>query len=197
VVVLGAGPSLKLDLERLREAGLHRSSFLVSADGATTALLEAGFTPSLVVTDLDGRLEDIAEAGRHGALLTVHGHGDNIPALKSWVPRIEGLILGTTQVKPEGEVYNFGGFTDGDRGVFLAEEMGAREIILAGMDLGERVGRFSKPSLASDVPASLVKRLKLRIAKELLEWLSTWAEAELWNFTSGGEDIRGFPRLKS
>lgn len=31
-------------------------------------------------------------------------------------------------------VYNFGGFTDGDRAVFLAEALGASLIVVAGMD---------------------------------------------------------------
>ena len=41
---------------------------------------------------------------------------------------------------PVKNVYNFGGFTDGDRSVFWAEEFGAKEIILIGMDFGIHIG---------------------------------------------------------
>ena len=43
-------------------------------------------------------------------------------------------VIGTTQIEPISDVYNFGGFTDGDRAVFLAEHFGAKEIELVGFD---------------------------------------------------------------
>ena len=47
---------------------------------------------------------------------------------------------------PTNNVYNFGGFTDGDRSVFLAEELGASQIILVGMDLGNKIGKYYSKS---------------------------------------------------
>jgi hypothetical protein len=35
-------------------------------------------------------------------------------------------------------VYNFGGFTDGDRAVFAADELGAERITLVGFDLDDQ-----------------------------------------------------------
>ena len=60
-----------------------------------------------------------------------------------------------------------------------------------GMDFGSRIGRHSKPNLKSNCKASPTKRRKLRIAKQLLEWYVTWAEAELINLTATGEKIEG------
>ena len=195
-VVFGAGPSLPLDVERLADAGLLEGCAVISADGATAALLERGILPDVVVTDLDGDPSSILRADSEGSLLLVHAHGDNVDRLLELVPRLEGYVIGTTQVEPRPRVYNFGGFTDGDRCAFAAEEAGARAIILAGMDLGEVVGRYSKPHLRADEAASEVKAAKLRFAKELLEWLATWSRARLFNATYGGCDIRGFERVR-
>ena len=43
----------------------------------------------------------------------------------------------TSQGKPFGHVYNFGGFTDGDRAVYLAHEMQASDVTLIGFDLDD------------------------------------------------------------
>lgn len=195
VIVFGAGPSLEADLKRLSKANLLGRMVPIAADGAVSALLIFKTIPSLVVSDLDGKAEDLLKAERLGALLVVHGHGDNVDKFSSLVPRFR-KVLATTQVKPvKGLVYNFGGFTDGDRAAFLAEALRAKRIILAGMDLGETVGKFSKPWLKGEAEASPTKKVKLKIAKELLEWLAGWAEAEILNFTLRGEDIPGIKRI--
>ncbi len=197
VLVFGAGPSLSVDLGKIIEVDLHRRCVKVAADGTTSALLEKGLTPDIVVTDLDGEAADLLAANRSGALMVVHAHGDNIDALRSLVPKFSSSALGTTQVKPVPNVYNFGGFTDGDRCVFLAEEFKARRILLVGMDLGLQVGRYSKPSFTFNQQASPLKRKKLEIAKQLLEWLQTWADAEILNLTTKGQDVKGVRRLTS
>ncbi len=195
VLVFGAGPSLPEDLGIIMEAGFHKRCVTVAADGATSALLEEGLTPDIVVTDLDGETTDLLAANRAGALMVVHGHSDNIDALRSLVPKFAGSTLGTTQVKPELNVYNFGGFTDGDRCAFLAEEFNARRILLTGMDLGLQVGKYSKPNFTTNQQASPLKRKKLEIAKQLLEWLQTWADAEILNLTAKGQDVKGVRKL--
>ena len=194
VMVFGAGPSLERDVESLLSAGfpLKRLTF-IAADGAASLLLKEGLTPHLIVSDLDGRVEDFLKAEGRGSLLVVHGHGDNMDALERWVPRF-GRVLATTQVEPvEGLVYNFGGFTDGDRAVFLAEAFKARRIILAGMDLGVKVGRFSKPGLTGTVEAPPRKRIKLQIAKELISLAAR--RIQILNFTSQGENIPGVEKV--
>jgi uncharacterized Rossmann fold enzyme len=199
VVVCGAGPSLPRNLQAAVKFDLLAESVLIAADGATTALLNEHQQPNLIVTDLDGRFSDIAQAHRKGAIVVVHAHGDNMPLLKRYVPqllqsdRTADGVLGSTQARPCPGVVNFGGFTDGDRCVFLAEECGAKAIALLGMDLGSVIGRYSKPTLSRDSPASPAKRQKLLVAKELLEWLAKASRSRLMNLTGGATQIQGIP----
>jgi hypothetical protein len=195
VLIFGAGPSLEKSLKEIIALGLHDYFVVIAADGATTALLEHNIIPDVVVTDLDGRVEDLLKADRLGAIMVVHAHSDNVKALREYVPRLT-KVVGTTQVEELPNIYNFGGFTDGDRAAFLAEEMGARAIVLAGMDLGQIVGKYSKPGLTENVKASEVKAKKLQIARELLEWLASWAKAKIVN-VAGGERIRGIRSLSA
>jgi uncharacterized Rossmann fold enzyme len=88
-------------------------------------------------------------------------------------------------------VHNFGGFTDGDRAVFLASALRARMIILAGMDLGSLVGQFSKVAAFSRD----MKLKKLRICRDLLEWLASDSKIPLYNLTQRGENIKGVPTI--
>jgi len=192
-VVFGAGPSLEpfLDSVALRE--LRERFVLLAADGATSALLERGVAPHVICTDLDGRVEDQAASSSLGSLLVVHAHGDNVPALERFVPSLKGRVIGSTQVEPMPHVYNFGGFTDGDRCAFLALWGGARGALLVGMDLGPKVGRYSKPWLRGGVEAWGRKAAKLRIAKRLLEWLAQRSRAELW--AVGDVELEGIAKL--
>ena len=193
VLVFGAGPSLEENIRQLLEYSALDNFVLISADGATSALLEiAKKAPEIVVTDLDGRIGDLFKANAAGALMAVHGHGNNIPLLKRYVPKL-GEIVGTTQAEPRPNVYNFGGFTDGDRAVFLSIEMGARIVVLAGMDFGQEIGRYSKRKVRS----LEVKRLKLKIGRELLEWLSGMTATPLYNLSTHGEKIVGVNNIAS
>lgn len=188
VIVFGAGPSLECDILSIKD--LLDKFTLIAADGATTALLKLGkVAPHIIVSDLDGSPEDIILSHRLGSIPVIHAHGDNVELLKKYVPRL-ARALGTTQVNPREDVYNFGGFTDGDRAVFLAEAMGARAVVLAGMDFGEEVGPYSKAAFKPN------KKLKLKIGKELLEWLASRTRMELYNLTRRGEDIKGFRRIE-
>jgi len=165
VHVFGAGPSLEEGLSKRKFSGT-----LIVSDGATSALLEYGIIPDIIVTDLDGSFEDIKKANDLGAYVVVHAHGDNMDKLKAYVPKLKN-VLGTCQTEPLDIVYNFGGFTDGDRAVFLAEELGAKEIFLIGFDFGEIVGKWSKPYLKEHTPIWENKKKKFEIAQTLLEWL--------------------------
>ncbi|ASJ02447.1 6-hydroxymethyl-7,8-dihydropterin pyrophosphokinase [Thermococcus profundus] len=172
--VFGAGPSLEKALEKFD----FSDGTLIAADGATSALLENGIVPDIIVTDLDGRIPDLKIANDRGAFMVIHAHGDNVDKLTVYVPMFS-RILGTTQTEPLDIVYNFGGFTDGDRAVFLAEELGVREITLVGFDFGSLVGKWSKPGLRDHSPIWESKRKKFEFAKELLEWLEKNDRAEL------------------
>ena len=107
---------------------------LVAADEATSVLRKAGIRPDVIVTDLDGDVADQVAANAEGAVAVVHAHGDNIPAIEAWAPKFRGRVIGTTQARPLGRVYNFGGFTDGDRAGFLADHLGAASLLLIGFD---------------------------------------------------------------
>lgn len=194
-VVFGAGPSLEVDIKRAKREGVFSRVLTICADGATSAFLRyVGKSPDIIVSDLDGDMEDIVYANRKGGMVLVHAHGDNIPALNRYSPLFERPFIGTTQVQARPNVYNFGGFTDGDRAAFAAEAYGASPMILAGMDLGSLVGRYSKPGLSYAIHASEKKMVKLGFARRLLEWLAENGSADFVNCTRGGEDLRGIPR---
>ena len=170
-IVFGAGPSLKGHIKDLKENYDLKDYVLVSADGATTALVEERIAPDIVVTDLDGNLDDILLANIKGANIVVHAHGDNSDKIVQITPYFTN-VLGTAQSQPVGNIYNFGGFTDGDRAIFLCVALNASEIILAGMDFGEIVTKYSRPNLPDIVgPADEVKRKKLQYAEKLTDWI--------------------------
>lgn len=170
-IVFGAGPSLKEHIIHLKENYDLRQYVLVAADGATTALIEERVSPDIVATDLDGNIDDILLANIRGANLAIHAHGDNLEQIVSLTPFFNN-VLGTTQAQPVGNLYNFGGFTDGDRAMFLAVALGASEITLAGMDFGDIVTRYSRPKIETDLAeADEFKKKKLEYAELFTQWI--------------------------
>lgn len=182
VFVVGAGPSLEENIAVLKK---HKNAVKIAADGAAQALLENKIKPDIVVTDLDGNPVALQKAAKGGAIMVVHAHGDNTKMLKKLVPKFNKLV-GTTQVMPVENVFNFGGFTDGDRCVFLAEEFGARKIVLVGMDFGSEIGKYSKAKVKD---ADLKKR-KMQAGRHLLEVLAKQSRSQL--FDTSKKPIRGF-----
>jgi len=145
VVVFGAGPSLEKVIKKIR---LHQKKYvLLSADGATSALIEQNILPDIIVSDLDGKLSDQIYANKNGSIMIVHAHGDNLNTVKQVLPQINGKISGSVQIDPQGlsNVFNVGGFTDGDRAVYLAAHCHAKSISLAGFDFNGEIGRYSFP----------------------------------------------------
>jgi uncharacterized Rossmann fold enzyme len=128
--------------------------------------------PEVIVTDMDGRVEDQIRAVELGSIALVHAHGDNIPKLKAYVPRFRACI-GTTQARPFGRLQNFGGFTDGDRAVFMAEHLGARAAVLYGMDFQGEVGRYSFKEGGER------KRKKLLWAERLIKRIAEAGKVEI------------------
>ncbi|MCY0868156.1 MAG: DUF115 domain-containing protein [Desulfurococcus sp.] len=169
-VVFGCGGNLLRDIETARELSLLEDSLLVASDGSTSILLLNSLTPSIVVTDLDGLAVDLWRASSTGSVTVIHAHGDNIPRIKEYTKGFKGPLIGSTQVEPRPHVYNFGGFTDGDRGVFVAVALGVREVYLAGFDL------HGEPTPCPGKTASFnreLKRAKLKIASRMLEYISS------------------------
>ena len=128
---------------------------MFAADAAAGVLDAHRICPDAVFTDLDGATDRLVEMNESGTIVVVHAHGDNMPLLDYWVPRFNGPVVGTTQSVPLPHVHNFGGFSDGDRAVFAADELGAAHITLIGFDL-------------DDENVDPVKRDKLSWARKLL-----------------------------
>ena len=170
-IVFGAGPSLKNHVLMLKENYDLKDYVLVAADGATTALIEEKISPDVVCTDLDGNIDDILLANLRGANIAIHAHGDNIDKVAS-LSSFFNNVIGTTQAQPMENLYNFGGFTDGDRALFLAVALGASEITLAGMDFGDKVTKYSRPNMDVKVgDADEFKRKKLMYAERFTNWI--------------------------
>ena len=182
VFVVGAGPSLSSSIVYI---GKFKDITKIVADGATRALMEHGIRPDIVVTDLDGNLEYLKKASKT-ATMVVHSHGDNMGVLP--LSLLFRNCIGTTEGKQFGKIRNFGGFTDGDRCVFLARYFGAKRIILFGMDFRSKVGIYSKEAGYDKA----VKLQKLRKARKLLEWLASKGRCEFYTTT---ESIKGFQRI--
>lgn len=140
VAVVGDAPSLE-------PSQVPEDAFVVSADAASERLADAGVGSDVIVTDLDGAPRYAAEASHEGIVVVVHAHGDNIDALERWLPEFDASnVVGTTQTDPDryDTLHNFGGFTDGDRGVFLADEFDADEIRLVGFEFEAATGEKRK-----------------------------------------------------
>jgi len=193
--VFGAGISLRADLIKLIESNRIQNSLVVGSDGAVRYMLEMGIVPNIIVSDLDGCPDCISEVTGEGGVAFIHAHGDNIPLISKWLPLVSGMIVGTTQVEPRKNVINVGGFTDGDRAVHLMAAFGASEIVLAGMDFGNMVSKYSKPWMNEDEMASDFKLKKLKWGKLLLERLAMNPGPSFYNATSEGEDIKGYRRI--
>ncbi|WP_406661550.1 6-hydroxymethylpterin diphosphokinase MptE-like protein [Methanolobus sp. ZRKC3] len=153
VLVCGNAPTLRTELDLVD----LDDYLLVVADGAASALIERDVVPDVIVTDLDGDVEKEILANSRGSIVVVHAHGDNTDKLEKYVPLMQDMI-GSTQSFPLSNVYNFGGFSDGDRCVFLAKEFGAASITLIGFD-------FTDPEVTS------IKKKKLNWAKKLIDMI--------------------------
>lgn len=159
VFIFGAGPSLenkiiknKIDFEK---------KLKIAANGATSALLKNNIYPDIIVTDLDGCIKDQIYANNKGSIVIIHSHADNIEKILLYINFFQGKLMGTTQINPNffNNIQNFGGFTDGDRAVFIADYFNAKEINLIGFDFNSKIGKYSFPQN---------KNLDLKIKK--LKW---------------------------
>jgi hypothetical protein len=183
VLVFGCGPSLENDLHKVWEAGIHKRCVSVAVDGAVKALLKYNIVPHVNVTDLDGDVASIIKANHYGCITLVHAHADNMKSLIKIVPMLSGVVYGTTHSEPTEKVHNFGGFTDGDRAVYIVDHFKPRFIALAGMDFGHVVGIYS------GVYDPVKKPRGLRMGKILIEDLAAHSRTRMFNITSSGENI--------
>ena len=178
ILIIGAGPSIEEQLVQ-NFIKKHNDFIVISADGSTELCLKIGVVPDFVLTDLDGDIESLISANKLGSILLIHAHGDNIAKILKYVPKFKNCY-GTTQVFPHYNIYNFGGFTDGDRCAFFADEFHAAEIWLVGMDFTSSIGYFSKKmkNIFS------LKKKKLYIGKRLIEMLVRYSNSTFYNVTT-------------
>ena len=157
VAIAGAAPCLHEEegaIDLAREADV-----VVAASTAADVLLAAGVDVDCMVTDLDKNPETAADLTHRGVPVAAHAHGDNVPAVREWLPRFDAdHTLTTTQASPVGPVRNTGGFTDGDRAAFLADHVGSGRLTFPGWD-------FDDPEVDP------MKARKLEWAARLLRWL--------------------------
>ncbi|HEX5904952.1 MAG TPA: 6-hydroxymethylpterin diphosphokinase MptE-like protein [Candidatus Nitrosocosmicus sp.] len=193
VIIVGAGPSIEekqiqdyilSTYQKLRSNNVSKSKkpklVLMVADGASELILDLQIVPDFVVTDLDGPFESLLKAGEKGSVMVVHAHGDNIEKISNSSVSNFKKIVGTTQSFPLTNIFNYGGFTDGDRCVFIADHFLAKEIVLIGMDFDSRIGYFSK----REVMNYEFKRRKLFVAKSLIEMLLKRTNSEIVQISS-------------
>lgn len=201
VFVFGAGPTL---IEGIIDSKpiirKHKEEIVVIAvDGATKALLEEDINIDIIISDLDGGFEALLRSyEKNQSILVIHGHGDNKEKLISFIPKLGNAnVIGTTQTKETKYVKNLGGFTDGDRAVFLAANMIAKNVFLFAFDFGTIVGKYSKSDeFSEDFLATERKLIKLDIAKKLLAKVPfEFPKTSFYNCTVKGEEIENIPKI--
>ena len=183
VFVIGAGPSLDNAVTVIKK---YENVTKIVADGAVQAFIKHKIRPDFLITDLDGDIKSIKKIARTNTPIIVHAHGDNTKHLEI-VKKFRNKA-GTTQSEKFGRLENFGGFTDGDRCVFFAENFKAGKIILFGMDFGNTIGKYSKHV----VKDRSLKLKKLACGKKLLEWLAAKSSSELYTTS---KPIKGFKKI--
>jgi uncharacterized Rossmann fold enzyme len=159
VLVCGGGDALANEL-----SSMTVDRYIVAADAATSVLVDADIDIDMIVSDLDGIVEDQITSNSNGTVTFIHAHGDNQSALDRYVGRFVGPVVGTCQCVPPTGLYNFGGFTDGDRAACICAELGAKDILLAGFSFDNP---SSKPGKSREI-----KKRKLLWAKAILEILA-------------------------
>lgn len=184
VFIIGAGPTLQSSIPILKK---YKTITKIVADGAVKALLEHNIKPEIVVSDLDGDKKSLKKIGKSNTIMVVHAHGDNLDKLEL-VSKFKNCI-GTTETRSFGKIHNFGGFTDGDRCVFLAHHFKAKRIFLFGMDFGNKIGKYSKTKNSN----KKIKLKKLRRGKKLLEWLALKNSSDLYTTS---KPIKGFKKIR-
>ncbi len=195
-LIAGAGPSLEHDIRTCNKNDILEKVTLIAVDGTCSLFHQLHITPQILVTDLDGDWYSILWAIRQGAITLIHAHGDNLNIIekffqdpKEW----EGnnKIWGTTQNDLKTDFFNFGGFTDGDRAIFLAFHFQTPLIGLVGFDFGNKIGQYStlNPYLKKNVS---IKQKKFKIALSLISKYHHKHKGQRINLTSQGEKIYGF-----
>mgnify|MGYP006130581265 CR=1 FL=1 len=143
VVIIGAA----VEKQEIAELNLENTA-VIAADGSVGAMIDYEFL-TCVISDLDGG-QHIDLAAEKSQRFVLHAHGDN---LTKWQNIVENwsqlktppeIILSHQTNENMNGMYNFGGFTDGDRAVCFALWAGVKvkQIELIGFST-KKVGAWS------------------------------------------------------
>jgi len=198
-IIAGAGPSLKTDFITLKRFNFLNKMSLIACDGASLLFKEFDSIPNIIFSDLDGDQSALIWSLKKGAVLIIHGHGDNIVHISNYLTMYasiisKSMVWGSTQSLPGDGLFNFGGFTDGDRAIITALHFNVPVIGLIGFDFGETIGEYSmKNSRVQKNPGE--KIIKFKIAKELIKNACDNHNGQRFNLTEQGDDIPGFKTI--
>ncbi len=180
ICCFGAGPNLSDHLKAKNSVWLttREKFFLIAADGSANALWEKQLLPDFIISDLDGlSYEQMEVFLQRGVIIVVLAHGDNTQTLETFAPLFKKhtRIIGTTQAPAVFPILNPGGFTDGDRGLFLLHHLIplSQSFFLFGYEFGTTIGKYSKNQYLDDQPMTEMKRKKLNICRDLIHQLRT------------------------
>ncbi len=168
------------DDPQLGHPKVRSCKYVMVADSAISVYFhDSGGIPDIIVSDMDGDMRLILDCISRGSTGIIHAHGDNIPLVRKYSQLFRGTVVGSCQVTEHPSIILApGGFTDGDRAAYLADYLGASEIVLTGFS-------FNKPVDKPDSDQSR-KRVKLKWARIYLDVLARRRGHEL----SDGEIIR-------
>lgn len=179
ICFFGAGPNLTPQLEKLsKQFNTYRKAyFIVAADGSANALQSRQILPDLIISDFDGLNEDqLGPFLDLGVVVSLLVHGDNMSQIlrhRNFFQSYTSQILGTTQAPAKYPIINPGGFTDGDRGLFLLHHLLSPTIpfYLLGYEYGSTIGQYSKNAYTGNIPMTPLKEKKLVWCKRLISLL--------------------------
>ncbi|MFX1386421.1 MAG: 6-hydroxymethylpterin diphosphokinase MptE-like protein [Promethearchaeota archaeon] len=184
LAIYGCGPSLEKTVNVILKRKGHKyfDKFInLAADGASVLLREKEIQIDAIFTDLDGITK---REFQYASFNIVHAHGDNIENLKSFKNEIIKFenIIGTTQVEPDTNLINPGGFTDGDRILYFLRPLlsSFHKLFLIGMDFGSVIGKYSKLNTKRSQEGSPNKIKKLNYALKLIKWLKDKITNEIY-----------------
>ncbi len=115
----------------------------IVADSGISRYLRVLGIPDIIVTDLDGPVDDLLFCQKKGTYLFVHIHGDNSKRVKEAIPSLGENTVFTCQTRETHNFFDFGGFTDGDRAAFLGNYYGAESITLYGFKFDNPVPKLN------------------------------------------------------
>ncbi|MEW2477558.1 MULTISPECIES: putative cytokinetic ring protein SteA [Micromonospora] len=117
-LIVVRGYDYKADLDVLRPYIREFKPVLIGVDGGADALVEAGYTPDMIIGDMDSVTDDVL---RCGAEVIVHAYPDGrAPGL----PRVNGLGVSAVTFPAAA--------TSEDLAMLLADEKGASLIVAVG-----------------------------------------------------------------